>query len=44
MEHIGYSVKETAVRRRWVDDAAYTDLVALMGPADGPHLGQAVRP
>ena len=27
--HVGYFREEIVVRRRWVDDAAYTDLVAL---------------
>lgn len=27
--HIGYFREEIVVRRRWLDDAAYTDLVAL---------------
>jgi chromate transporter len=35
--HIGYFREELVVRRRWVDDSAFTDLVALcqflLGPA-----------
>jgi chromate transporter len=27
--HIGYFHEEIVVRRRWIDDAKYTDLVAL---------------
>ena len=38
--HIGYYREEIVVRRRWVDDAAYTDLVALCQFLPGPASSQ----
>jgi chromate transporter len=38
--HIGYFREEIVVRRRWVDDAAYTDLVALCQFLPGPSSSQ----
>lgn len=38
--HIGYFREEVVVRRRWVDDAAYTDLVALCQFLPGPASSQ----
>ena len=38
--HIGYLREEIVVRRRWVDDAAYTDLVALCQFLPGPASSQ----
>jgi chromate transporter len=38
--HIGYFREELIVRRRWVDDAAYTDLVALCQFLPGPASSQ----
>jgi chromate transporter len=38
--HIGYFREELVVRRRWVDDAAYTDLVALCQFLPGPASSQ----
>jgi chromate transporter len=38
--HIGYFHKEIVARRRWVDDAAYTDLVALCQFLPGPASSQ----
>jgi chromate transporter len=38
--HIGYFREEIVVRRRWVDDAAYTDLVALCQFLPGPASSQ----
>jgi chromate transporter len=38
--HIGYFRDEIVVRRRWVDDAAYTDLVALCQFLPGPASSQ----
>jgi chromate transporter len=38
--HIGYFREEIVVRRRWVDDAAYTDLVALCQFLPGPGSSQ----
>jgi chromate transporter len=34
--HLGYFREEIVVRRRWLDDAAYTDLVALCQFLPGP--------
>jgi chromate transporter len=38
--HIGYFREELVVRRRWIDDAAYTDLVALCQFLPGPASSQ----
>ena len=38
--HIGYYREEIVVRRRWVDDAAYTELVALCQFLPGPASSQ----
>jgi chromate transporter len=38
--HIGYFREEFVLRRRWVDDAAYTDLVALCQFLPGPASSQ----
>jgi chromate transporter len=38
--HIGYFREEIVVRRRWLDDAAYTDLVALCQFLPGPASSQ----
>jgi chromate transporter len=38
--HIGYFREELVVRRRWLDDAAYTDLVALCQFLPGPASSQ----
>jgi len=38
--HIGYFREELVVRRRWVDDAQYTDLVALCQFLPGPASSQ----
>jgi chromate transporter len=40
MAHIGYFREEIVVRRRWIDDAAYTDLVALCQFLPGPASSQ----
>src|ERR1700727_1603469 len=38
--HIGYFRDEFVVRRRWLDDATYTDLVALCQFLPGPASSQ----
>lgn len=38
--HIGYFREEIVVRRRWLDDSAYTDLVALCQFLPGPASSQ----
>ncbi len=38
--HIGYFRAELVVKRRWLDDAAYTDLVALCQFLPGPSSSQ----
>ena len=38
--HIGYFREEIVVRRQWIDDAAYTDLVALCQFLPGPASSQ----
>ncbi len=38
--HLGYFRNEFVVRRRWLDDAAYTDLVALCQFLPGPASSQ----
>jgi chromate transporter len=38
--HIGYFREEIVVRRRWVTDATYTDLVALCQFLPGPASSQ----
>jgi chromate transporter len=38
--HIGYFREEIVVRRRWIDDAAYSDLVALCQFLPGPASSQ----
>jgi chromate transporter len=38
--HIGYFREEIVVRRRWLDDAAYSDLVALCQFLPGPASSQ----
>jgi chromate transporter len=38
--HIGYFREEIVVRRRWVDDATYSDLVALCQFLPGPASSQ----
>jgi chromate transporter len=38
--HIGYFRQEIVVRRRWIDDAAYSDLVALCQFLPGPASSQ----
>src|SRR5271156_291843 len=38
--HIGYFREELVVRRRWVDDATYSDLVALCQFLPGPASSQ----
>jgi chromate transporter len=38
--HIGYFREEIVVRRRWLDDAAYTDLLALCQFLPGPASSQ----
>ncbi|MGO9932506.1 MAG: chromate efflux transporter [Steroidobacteraceae bacterium] len=38
--HIGYFREEIVVRRRWVDDTTYTDLVALCQFLPGPASSQ----
>ena len=39
--HLGYFRAEFVTRRRWLDDAAYTDLVALCQFLPGPASSQA---
>lgn len=39
--HLGYFRQEFVERRRWLDDAAYTDLVALCQFLPGPASSQA---
>ncbi len=41
--HIGYFREEIVVRRGWVDDAAYTDLVALCQFLPGPAVNGGVK-
>jgi chromate transporter len=38
--HIGYFRQEFVLKRRWIDDAAYTDLVALCQFLPGPASSQ----
>ena len=38
--HIGYFREEIVVRRRWIDDGKYTDLVALCQFLPGPASSQ----
>jgi chromate transporter len=38
--HIGYYREEIVVRRRWIDDAAYTDILALCHFLPGPTSSQ----
>ena len=38
--HLGYFREEYVVRRRWLDDAAYADLVALCQLLPGPASSQ----
>jgi chromate transporter len=38
--HLGYYREEIVVRRRWIDDAAFTDLVALCQFLPGPASSQ----
>jgi chromate transporter len=38
--HLGYFREELVVRRRWVDDSVYTDLVALCQFLPGPASSQ----
>lgn len=38
--HIGYFREEIVIRRRWLDDAAYSDLVALCQFLPGPASSQ----
>jgi chromate transporter len=38
--HLGYFREEIVVRRRWIDDPAYTDLVALCQFLPGPASSQ----
>jgi chromate transporter len=38
--HIGYFRQEVVVRRRWIDDATYSDLVALCQFLPGPASSQ----
>src|SRR5260221_14660954 len=38
--HIGYFREEFVVRRRWLDDAAFSDLVALCQFLPGPASSQ----
>ena len=38
--HIGYFREEMVIRRRWIDDAQYTDLVALCQFLPGPASSQ----
>ena len=40
--HLGYLREEFVVRRRWLDDAAYADLVALCQFLPGPASSQLV--
>jgi chromate transporter len=40
ISHIGYFREEIVVRRRWVDEATYTDLVALCQFLPGPASSQ----
>jgi len=40
--HLGYFRAELVVRRKWLDDAAYTDLVALCQFLPGPASSQVV--
>jgi chromate transporter len=40
--HLGYYRQEIVVRRRWVDDATYSDLVALCQFLPGPASSQTV--
>lgn len=40
LAHIGYFREELVVRRRWVDDTAYADLVALCQFLPGPTSSQ----
>jgi len=40
--HLGYCREELVVRRRWIDDAAYSDLVALCQFLPGPASSQVV--
>lgn len=39
--HLGYFREEFVVRRRWLDDRAYADLVALCQFLPGPASSQA---
>jgi chromate transporter len=38
--HLGYFRDELVVRRRWIDEAGYTDLVALCQLLPGPASSQ----
>ena len=40
--HLGYFRDEYVARRRWLDDAAYADLVALCQALPGPASSQAI--
>jgi chromate transporter len=40
--HLSYLHHEFVLRRRWLDDAAYADLVALCQFLPGPSSGQIV--
>ena len=40
MAHLGYSRDEIVTRRRWLDEAAYADLVALCQFLPGPASSQ----
>ena len=40
--HLGYLREEFVVRRRWLDDAAFADLVALCQFLPGPASSQVV--
>ena len=40
--HLGYYRQEIVARRRWIDDATYTDLVALCQFLPGPASSQVV--
>jgi chromate transporter len=39
--HLGFFHEQLVVRRRWLDDAAYADLVALCQFLSGPASSQA---
>ena len=38
--HLGYFRNECVVRRKWLDEATYTDLIALSQTLPGPSRSQ----